>query len=120
MRYAGPVPPEASATQDTRVWIGHLARGREAEHEQFVAWLNSDAAHDIFKRRRLTEYALWQDGASIRVVFKAPHTGDPRLMIDVLRYPGLWPDFWEFERAGGPGDVISEGENKVHWHAAGA
>lgn len=120
MRYAGHVPSEASAAEDTRVWIGHLASGREADHEQFLTWLNSAAAHDIFQRRRLTEYALWQNGASIRVIFKALHTGDPRLMIDVLRYPGLWPDFWEFERAGGPADVVSDGENKVYWHTPAA
>ncbi|GAC1316573.1 MAG: hypothetical protein NVSMB2_09590 [Chloroflexota bacterium] len=120
MRYAGQVPSEASAAEDTRVWIGHVASGREAEHEQFLAWLNSTAAQDIFQRRRLTEYTLWQDGPSLRVVFKAPHTGDPRLMIDVLRYPGLWPDFWEFERAGGPADVVGSGDNKVHWHRASA
>jgi hypothetical protein len=110
------VPSEASAGEDTRVWIGRVATGREAEHARFVEWLNGPEAEEIFRRRRLTEYQLSERDGQVTVVFKAPHTGDPRLMIDFLRYPGVWPDYWQFERAGhSAADADDAGEVKVHW-----
>ena len=117
VRYAGKVPSEASAAEDTRVWIGRVASNHETDHARFLDWLAGPEAEDIFLRRRLTEYTLSQDGDVVTVVFKAPHTGDPRLMIDFLRYPGVWPAFWEFERAGGPDDarLTDPTTVKVHW-----
>jgi hypothetical protein len=115
--------PNESSDEDTRVWIGRVEAGHEAEHEQFVAWLNGDEAHEIFRRRRLNEYVLSQDDGQVTIVFKAPHTGDPRLMIDVLRYPGLWPDFWSFERGGRaedePPPTMPESSIKVRWRRDG-
>ncbi len=90
----------AEPTEDVRFWQGLVASGREAEHEQFLTWLNSAEAHELFRRRRLREYALGQDDDRLTVVFKVPHTGDPRIVIDFLRYPGLWPEFWQYERGG--------------------
>jgi hypothetical protein len=115
------VPSEASAAEDTRVWIGRVARDHEADHAHFLEWLGSPEAEAIFLRRRLTEYTLSQDGDMLTVVFKAPHTGDPRVMIDFLRYPGVWPDFWQFDRAGGPDDVqpSDAAQVRVHWRRAG-
>jgi hypothetical protein len=99
------------------VWIGRVAAGHEAEHRQFVDWLNGPEAAEIFRRRRLTEYELTEADGMLRVVFKAPHTGDPRITIDFLRYPGVWPACWEFVRGGreddepaSPGAVV-----RVHW-----
>lgn len=106
------------ASEDTRVWVGHIAAGREDEHHRFVDWLNGPEAHQIFARRRLTEYLLRRTGLALTVIFRAPHTGDPRLMIDVLRYPGLWPEFWEFERSGSEDDTSAadtDGTLEVHW-----
>jgi hypothetical protein len=97
---------------DTRVWNGHLEAGHDAEHERFVSWLNSPDGAEVFRRRRLTEYTLTQDGDRLRVEFKAPHTGDPRVMIDFLRYPGLWPDYWVFDSSE---DQPTPGDVKVHW-----
>jgi hypothetical protein len=117
VRYAERVPPEAAATEDTRVWIGRVASGHEAEHAAFLEWLNGPEAQAIFRRRRLTEYLLTEEGGTVTVVFKAPHTGDPRLMIDFLRYPGLWPEYWEFV-SGGRSDDSREPVRaavKVHW-----
>jgi hypothetical protein len=108
------VPPEGLAGEDTRVWVGRVSSGHAAEHEAFVAWLNSPEAADIFRRRRLTEYELSENDGRLHVTFKAPHTGDPRIMIDFLRYPGLWPDYWEFER-GGPDEPPEPGQVRVHW-----
>ena len=107
--------PEAG--EDTRVWIGRISGGREQEHEQFIDWLNGPEAQSIFRRRRLTEYELTEDNGTVTVVFKAPHTGDPRIMIDFLRYPGVWPEYWEFVRGGRAGDEASPavGEVRVHW-----
>jgi len=115
------VPSEASAGEDTRVWVGRVATEHEAEHARFLEWLNGPEAETIFRRRRLTEYLLTEEDGMVTVVFKAPHTGDPRIMIDFLRYPGLWPEYWEFVRGGrgedddepAPDSVV-----KVHWRRA--
>lgn len=112
--------PEPDPGEDTRVWIGRITRGRQADHARFIDWLNGPEAHDIFRRRRLTEYQLTEDEANgtVTVLFKAPHTGDPRIMIDFLRYPGLWPDYWEFMQGGRAEEVAipTGGTVKVHWH----
>jgi hypothetical protein len=115
------VPPEASAGEDTRVWIGRVGSGHQAEHEQFIEWLNGPQAAEIFRRRRLTEYQLSENNGDLTVVFKAPHTGDPRIMIDFLRYPGVWPAYWEFVRGGRAQDVpLPEGGTvRVHWRREG-
>jgi hypothetical protein len=118
------VPPEASAGEDARVWVGRVASGHEAEHAAFLAWLNGAEADSIFRRRRLTEYLLTEGDGTVTVVFKAPHTGDPRIMIDFLRYPGLWPDYWEFVRGGRAEDIAEAASDsaqsavKVHWRRA--
>jgi hypothetical protein len=122
VRYAGRVPSEAAADEDTRIWVGRVKSGHEAEHERFLEWLNGPEAESIFRRRRLTEYQLSEAEGLVTVLFKAPHTGDPRIMIDFLRYPGLWPDYWEFVR-GGRADaepMTAHGVLKVHWRRADA
>ena len=122
VRYAGRVPSEGSADEDTRIWVGRVKSGHEAEHERFLEWLNGPEAESIFRRRRLTEYQLSEAEGLVTVLFKAPHTGDPRIMIDFLRYPGLWPDYWEFVR-GGRADaepMTAHGVLKVHWRRADA
>jgi hypothetical protein len=124
LRYAFRVPSEGSAGEDGRVWVGRVASGHEVEHGQFVEWLNGPDAAQLFRRRRLTEYVLSEDNGTITVVFKAPHTGDPRIMIDFLRYPGLWPEYWEFVRGGRLEDEppAPEGSRtvKVHWRRSDA
>ncbi len=97
------------------MWIGRIQPGAEAEHERFLEWLNSDDAHEVFRRRRLTEYVLSESDGMVTIVFKAPHTGDPRIMIDFLRYPGLWPDFWDFLSGGTEPPEVPAGTVKVHW-----
>ena len=116
------MPSEASAGEDTRIWVGRISSGHEAEHERFVQWLNGPEAQSIFRRRRLTEYQLTEHDGMVTVLFKAPHTGDPRIMIDFLRYPGLWPDYWEFVRGGRPDEepAPAAGTLKVHWRRADA
>jgi hypothetical protein len=105
------------AEEDTRVWVGRISSGHEAEHQRFVEWLNGPEAAEIFRRRRLTEYTLTENEGAVRIEFKAPHTGDPRIMIDFLRYPGIWPEYWEFVAGGRPEDVQapSNGQTRVHW-----
>ncbi len=98
------------------MWVGKVAPGHEAEHERFVDWLNGHEAAAIFRRRRLTEYELTEDDGTVTVVFKAPRTGDPRIMIEFLRYPGLWPEYWEFVRGGrGEDGPLPLGKVRVHW-----
>jgi hypothetical protein len=122
LRYARRVAASGAAGgEDARVWIGKVAAGHEADHSHFVEWLNSCEAHELFRRRRLTEYQLSEADGTVTVVFRAPRTGDPRIMIDFLRYPRLWPDFWEFLRGGRledePLSSVPESTVKVHWHA---
>jgi hypothetical protein len=115
------VPSESSAGEDTRVWIGRVASGHEADHARFVEWLNGPEAESVFRRRRLTEYLLFEQAGTITVIFKAPHTGDPRIMIDFLRYPGMWPDYWQFERADHAEEIADPPPSeavKVHWRRA--
>jgi hypothetical protein len=110
------VAANAPQDEDARVWIGRLADGHATEHERFIEWLNGEEAHEIFRRRRLTEYLLTEQDGTIAILLKAPHTGDPRLMIDFLRYPGLWPEFWEFVRGGRAQDEpLPPGATRVHW-----
>jgi hypothetical protein len=113
------VAANAPPDEDARVWIGRLTDGHTAEHEQFIEWLNGDEAHEIFRRRRLNEYRLTEQDGTIAILFTAPHTGDPRVMIDFLRYPGLWPDFWEFVRGGRAQDEplpdAPPEATRVHW-----
>jgi len=108
------------AGEDTRVWIGRISSGREAESDRFIEWLSGPQAESIFRRRRLTEYQLTEDNGMVTIVFKAPHTGDPRLMIDFLRYAGLWPEYWEFVRGGRAEDEPppAAGTVRVHWRRA--
>jgi hypothetical protein len=123
LRYAGRVPPEASAGEDSRVWVGRVASGHADEHARFLEWLNGPEAESIFRRRRLTEYLLTEEDGMVTVVFKAPHTGDPRIMIDFLRYPGLWPEYWQFVHGGRaednpPAQDPRVSAVKVHWRRA--
>ena len=109
----------AASREDTGVWIGRIQAGREADHARFVQWLNSEVAQDVFRRRRLNEYTLLEEDGTVTVIFKAPHTGDPRILIDFLRYPGLWPEYWEFVRSGRdeeePVPSASGQAVRVHW-----
>jgi hypothetical protein len=115
------VPSEAVQAEDSRVWVGRVSPGHESEHEQFIQWLNGSEAQSIFRRRRLTEYQLIQQGETVTVCFKAPHTGDPRIMIDFLRYPGLWPEYWEFVSGGRVDEQpATSGNLRVHWRRADA
>lgn len=114
-----PAEDGAPAGEDARIWVGRVASGHEEEHERFIEWLNGPEAEAIFRRRRLTEYELTEANGTVTVLFKAPHTGDPRIMIDFLRYPGLWPEYWEFVRGGraDPRQEPPQGTVRVHWHA---
>jgi hypothetical protein len=108
--------------EDARVWAGRIVEGKRPDHERFLEWLAGDDGADLFQRRRLTEYVLYEEGDQLTVVFRAPHTGDPRIMIDFLRYPGAWPDIWQFERGGLPTEdderETPTRTRRFHWRRA--
>lgn len=109
----------APAADDARLWLGRLKPGHEAEHERFVEWLNGPEAAEIFRRRRLNEYALFQRDDALAVIFTLPRTGDPRIVIDFLRYPGLWPEYWEFVRGGRAEEApepVERGTRRAFWN----
>ena len=95
-----------------RVWIGSVTPGRESEHEQFVAWLASDAGHGMFRQYRLDSYELSESDGKLVVTMRA---AEPPIIIHFLRNPRAWPEFWEF-KSNNPDDAPSQTELRVQWH----
>lgn len=95
----------------TRVWLGRVRPGREAEHEAFVAWLRSPEAAGWFGRY-LDGYTLRQADGELEVVLRAD---EPLDFIRFLRLPKLWPSFWEYVGAGPPGALGPNAEVRVAW-----
>ncbi len=78
-------------------WSGRVAAGAEADHARFVELLRTPELADLLRRTNLTEYALYQDGPRLDVVFKAER---PSITAGFLRNRRLWPSFWEFAQPG--------------------
>lgn len=120
MGYPGDVPADgAPATTPVWEWLGHVQDGHEDVHEAFVEWLRGPEAAEIMRRRRLVSYSLCQEGRQLTVRLETPPRDDPRVVIDFLRYPGMWPPFWEFERGGPaaptPGAACPSGDERIRW-----
>jgi hypothetical protein len=95
-----------------RVWIGSVASDHEDEHEEFVAWLASDAGARMFRQYRLHSYELQQIGQQLVVTMRA---AEPPIIIHFLRNPRAWPDFWEF-KSNTLDDAPSQTELRVQWY----
>jgi hypothetical protein len=88
----------------TAVWLGRLAPGVEAEHEQFLAELRQPATiRRLRENYHLTAYRLEADGDRLRVTFSSQH---PAALANFLKAHRLWPSFWRYE---GRGDVEPPG-----------
>ena len=80
-------------------WSGRVQPGAEQQHEAFVAGLRTPESAELLGKYSLTEYAMYQDGSALDVVFKSEK---PPILAGVLKNKRMWPDYWEFEA---PGDM---------------
>jgi hypothetical protein len=100
------------AREFTARWFGRIRAGAEDEHAQFVAWLSSAEGVDLLRRANLTEYALYQQGDDLLVVYRADR---PSITAGFLRNRRLWPSGWEFVRPGTEQDLAGI-EPVVRWN----
>jgi len=80
-------------------WSGRVQRGAEQQHQAFVAELRTPESAELLGKYSLTEYAMYQDGSALDVVFKSEK---PPIIAGFLKNKRMWPDYWEFEA---PGDT---------------
>jgi hypothetical protein len=95
----------------TRVWHGHVKPGHRDDHERFVAWLNTDEARLQYAKFLLNGYVLAQLGDDLTITLAAE---EPPALIRFLRNPRMWPDFWEYDSAGGDEQPPDEAV-RVRW-----
>lgn len=96
----------------TRVWRGRVKPEHRAEHEQFVAWLGTDEARVQYAKFLLNSYSLAQQGDDLTITMSA---SEPPPIIRFLRNSRMWPDYWEYLSAGGPGDSVPDDAVRVRW-----
>ena len=95
-----------------RTWTGLLKPDAEAEHERFVAWLDSGESRALLARSLLSSYRLAEERGRLTVTLAA---SEPPPIIRFLRNPRFWPSFWEFESAE-PGHAVGpEARERVLW-----
>jgi hypothetical protein len=95
-------------------WSGRIAAGAEDQHNRFVASLRTLEGAQLLQRCNLTEYAIYQQGSDLEVVFKAAR---PSITAGFLRNRRLWPSFWNFIRPGD--DEAVQGRDALfHWTRA--
>lgn len=98
--------------QGTRVWRGRVKPGHDAEHEQFVTWLQTDEAKLQYAKYLLTGYSLAQQGDDLTVTLSAE---EPPPIIRFLRNQRMWPEYWEYLSAGGAGADVPDEAVRVCW-----
>jgi hypothetical protein len=99
----------------TRVWRGRVKPEARDEHEQFVAWLNSDEAKAQFAKFLLNGYTLAQQGDDLTIAMAAE---EPPPIIRFLRNTRMWPEYWEYLSAGNAAEDIPEEAVRVRWRRA--
>ncbi len=101
----------------TRVWRGRIKPGHRDEHEQFVAWLQTDEAAVQYAKFLLNGYSLAQQGDALTVTLAAE---EPPPIIRFLRNPRMWPDYWEYLSAGGDAADVPDDAVRVRWRRSEA
>jgi hypothetical protein len=71
--------------------------GAEAEHERFLDQLRTPESANLLQKCSLTDYAVYQKGLELDVVFKSDR---PVIIAGFLRNKKLWPAFWDFSHPG--------------------
>jgi hypothetical protein len=77
-----------------------VAAGSENAHAAFLAWLGTVEGTDLLRRSNLIEYAIYQQGARLDIVFK---TRRASILAGFVRNRRLWPTYWEFDQPGEAG-----------------
>ncbi|MPZ13344.1 MAG: hypothetical protein GEU73_02785 [Chloroflexi bacterium] len=92
-------------------WVGRMRPGGESEHERFLDALRSPDGAALLRKCSLTEYALYQRGPEMEIVFRSEK---PTIIAGFLRNKRMWPPFWEFT---GPGqsDVPADKPLVYRW-----
>lgn len=96
----------------TRIWHGRVKPEGRDEHEQFVAWLNSDEAKVQYAKFLLNGYTLAQQGDDLTVSMAAE---EPLPIIRFLRNSRMWPEYWEYLSAGNGAEDITDQAVRVRW-----
>jgi len=96
----------------TRVWHGRVKPESHDEHEQFVAWLNTDEARVQYAKFLLNGYSLVQEGDDLTVTMTY---GEPPAIIRFLRNTRMWPEYWEYISAGGDAADLPDDAVRVRW-----
>lgn len=78
-------------------WAGSIRPGFEGAHEQFLDGLRADEGRALLQKCGLTAYTIYQSRWELEVIFKSDR---PMIIAGFLRNRRLWPNFWEFTRAG--------------------
>ena len=99
----------------TRVWHGRVNPERRDEHEQFVAWLNSDEARVQYAKFLLNGYSLAQQGDNLTITLAAE---EPPPIIRFLRNGRMWPEYWEYLSGGGDDAEVPDEAMRVRWRRA--
>ena len=99
----------------TRIWRGRVKPEGRDEHEQFVAWLNSDEAKVQYAKFLLNGYTLAQQGDDLTIAMAAE---EPPPIIRFLRNARMWPEYWEYLSAGNAAEDIPEEAVRVRWRRA--
>jgi hypothetical protein len=96
----------------TRRWHGHVKPESREQHERFVAWLNTDEARVQYAKYLLNGYSLAQQGDDLTITMAAE---EPPAIIRFLRNPRMWPEFWEYDSAGGSDEAVPDEAVRVNW-----
>lgn len=92
-------------------WSGRVKPGAEQEHRRFVDQLRTPEAAKLLQKCSLTEYAMYQRGNDLEIIFKSEK---PTIIPGFLRNKRLWPLYWEFDQPG-QADVPTDKPLAFRW-----
>jgi hypothetical protein len=78
-------------------WSGRIQAGAEQQHDEFVKALHTPDSAELLRKYSLTEYAVYQMGDDLEIIFKSEK---PEIIAGFLKNKRMWPDYWEFDSPG--------------------
>jgi len=78
-------------------WSGRVQDGADAEHQRFLDELRTPETAKLLEKYSLTDYAVYQKGPELEVIFKSDR---PVIIAGFLKNKRMWPSFWEFMQHG--------------------
>ena len=88
-----------------------MQEGSEEEHQRFVDELRTPESANLLRKLSLTDYAIFQNGSELEVIFKADR---PVIIPSFLKNKRMWPLFWQFSHPGQV-DVPPDKELVFRW-----